>query len=291
MPRRVALKRKVRVERPDIFRYQDYRAFLRDWLEYLGSKDLGFSLKGLGERAGITGGYLSMILSGARVLSIKAFFKLSPHLQLNGSELGYFENLVKLAEFQPSNVRFSAVDQMSKYSTFQKLYPDDARFIEFMGKWYHSAIREMAALPGFRPDPEEIRARLNFNVPLSQVRDALEFLLSNGYLKINPDGTLSTTTDETLKCQGEVFTAVSTEYHKQMFTLAGTSTERNKPDERDVEGFTVAFNRARLEKARAIIQRAFDEIEQLQKTIEDGPNDSVYQVQLALFPLVGRKGT
>ena len=69
-------------ERPDLYRYHDYRAFLRDWIEYQRGTRPGFSLRSLSTESGLALGYLSMVLSVARRLTAEALQKLGRPLGL-----------------------------------------------------------------------------------------------------------------------------------------------------------------------------------------------------------------
>src|SRR4051812_18739322 len=86
-----------RSERPDVFKYHGYRDFLKDWLVHLKDVD-ALSMRRLASQAGIGSGYLSMILSGERNLTLNLLNKLFPLLKLTRAEENHVENLVKLAD-------------------------------------------------------------------------------------------------------------------------------------------------------------------------------------------------
>src|SRR6185295_18863017 len=99
--------------RPDIFTYHDYRAFLKDWIEFQRSARPGFSMRSLSAEAKLAVGYLPPVLSGARNLSMKALFKLLPVLGLTRPEQAYLENLVKLTA-DSQETRIEAVTRMKR---------------------------------------------------------------------------------------------------------------------------------------------------------------------------------
>ena len=81
------------ISRPDLYRYHDYRLFLRDRIEFLKKSKPDFSLRSLATQAGLAVGYLSMVLNDKRGLSSEAAARLMKPLGLNIQEVQYFELL------------------------------------------------------------------------------------------------------------------------------------------------------------------------------------------------------
>jgi uncharacterized protein (TIGR02147 family) len=277
-----------KASRPDIFQFHDYRTFLRDWFAFLKATRPGFSRRTLSAQAQLATSYLPMILSGTRELSLKILSKLAPHLHLSRTELSYLEKLVQLGTYENFEGKLVALDRMSRHASYQKRNPNEAEFFELMRNWYYVAIQQMANLEGFRADPEWIQEKLNFKVPLPELKAALSFLLEKGYLQQDEKGVFIPP-KETLTCQGEVFTAALTQFHKQMFTLASQSIEMSTPQERTVQGFTLAISAKRYEAVREIVNRAMADIEKLEKESEGETRERLYHVELAAFPITKGK--
>ncbi len=268
--------------KPDVFQYVDYRAFLKDWFAFL-KKEKKLLATHVAAQAQLSGGFLSMMLAGKRELSLDSALKLLPCLQLTKTERNYLENLVRLSQLDTGVSRVAAVRKMQSYTSFRKSHEKDAVFFQYVSNWYYAAIREMASLPGFSEDPEAIRARLRAKATLAEIKDALQFLEKHGFLKRNEEGKLSAA-QETLHARGLLYWTALTQFHKDMFEQATQSIEDASAEERDIQGYTLTMSPERFQKAREILNKALDELEKLSNETEANV-DSVYQVEIALFPL------
>ncbi len=268
--------------KPDIYRYHDYREFLKDWFRYLKENHKGFSLRNLSKKAGISAGYLPMVLAGSRHLSLKALSRLMPELDLKRAERSYLENLVTLGSTDSLSVRTEALEKMKRYRAYQKSNPREIEVYQYLTHWYYVAIREMAVTPGFKADPEWIQQQLRVPVALKEIKDALEFLLKNGYIRISPEGT-AVPPDKDVDCMGGVYRVALGQFHREMFTLAAQSIENTSSEQRTILGHTFAIRPEDFEKAREILNESLDKIRALGHTSQ--APDSVYHMEIALFPL------
>jgi uncharacterized protein (TIGR02147 family) len=277
----------IAAQRPDVYRYHDYRAFLKDWIAYRKTVRAGYSMRTLATEAKLASGYLPPVLSGARDLSMKALLKILPILGLNRPEQNYLESLVRLQISDSQEGRIAAVARMRRSSAYQRRNPNEAELFEYMSRWQYIAIREMAALPGFKADPDWIRSRLKTPVPAAEIEQALRFLGKHGYLNVLDDGTVAPPKEQ-IECAGGVYKVALTQYHRQMFGLAAESIDNSTAAERDLVGHTLVISDSKFEKARKILHEALDRIRDLGGATDGEGDSSVYHVELALFPLTKR---
>src|ERR1700719_961069 len=99
-----ALAEKGRTGGSLIFSYHDYRAFLKDWLNFMKASQ-NLSLRKFAEQTAISPAYISMILSGSRNLSKESFSKLLPVMKLDPSEKTYFELLISISDSESQEKR------------------------------------------------------------------------------------------------------------------------------------------------------------------------------------------
>jgi uncharacterized protein (TIGR02147 family) len=268
---------------PDLYRHNNYKSFLREWVAYRKRTERGFSLRRLEADAGFAVGYLSGILTGAREISLKALLKLIPLLKLTTEGEAYFENLVRLSIGDSQDTRLGALERMSASKNYQKQNPNEARLIQYFSRWHHVAIRELASIPGFKTDPKWIQSQLKVHVSLPQIREALHFLGESGLLKLNTDGT-ATVQERSLECLGSIFKSALTQYHRQMFELAAQSIDNTPGTERNLEGATISIDTDQFETVRNILQEAMTRIRTLSEaSAHRAPR--VFHVELAVFPM------
>src|SRR4051812_1868361 len=103
---------------PVVFRYHDYRAFLKDWLDHLKSQRK-LSLRELARRAGVAAGTLPMFLSGKRSLAEETLDKLLPHLELDEASSSYLRNLCRLAESESHDERARTLRRLRRFHGYQ----------------------------------------------------------------------------------------------------------------------------------------------------------------------------
>lgn len=269
-------------QKPDIFGYHDYRKFLNDWIEYQKVERRTFSLRLLAKESGLAVSYLSMMLKGIRSLNPKAVEKLVPRLSLSTNERSYFDLLIVLGNSSAQEARLDALERMKRFKSYRRQNPKEAEVYQYLTRWYYVAIREMAALDGFRADPEWIQERLRHRVDLKEIRQALDFLKSNGYLEVKADGT-AIPPEKTLDCQGGVYRIALSQFHREMLNQAARSIDLVPREQRNLMGHAMVLDQGTYEQAAEIIHQAIEKIRALQPKSLDG--EAVYYTEFALFPL------
>ncbi len=269
------------IDRPEIFKYSDYRTFLKDWLVFKKASQSKFSLRGLSRQAGLASGYLPMVTGGKRELSQAALSKLIPFLGLNPAEQSFFENLLVLGISDSHEARVIAIERMQDYKKYQTHNQKDNEVYTYLSHWYYVAIREMADLAGFQLEAEWIQSKLNYSVPLKDIKDAIEFLKINEYLKINEKGEVIPP-EKSLNCSGPIYRMALAKFHREIFDLAIQSIDRVNSSDRNIQGHTMAVSSEGFLKAQDILNEAIEKIREIGRAEQNG--DRVYHLEVALFP-------
>jgi len=268
--------------RPDLFRYHEYRSFLKDWLTWL-KVGQSLSLREIARKAGVGAAFLSMVISGKRELSSKALKKLTPALQLTTQEASYFQSMVTLGTAQTQDVRLQALAKMKRFRSYRNLNPKEIEVYQYLTHWYFVAIREMTALPDFKLDPKWIQSKLRAPVDIADIKRALTFLTENGFITQLPDGSI-TPPDKNLDCTGGVYKVALTQYHNEMLELASAAIQNTPSAERTLLGHTLHIPEKSFDQAREILNEAVEKL----KALETATCDSIYHAEFALFPLTRR---
>ena len=269
-------------KRPEIFGYHDYRAFLRDWFEFLKESRPGFSLRSLSRDADVANGYLPMVLSGTRNLSSKAAQKLLPHLGLNNSERSYFQSLHTLSETESPSAKIEAFDKLQKFRAYREQNPKESETYRYLTRWFYVAIREMAAMPSFKLDASWIQRQLRTAIPLNEIKQALEFLVKARYIEPAAQGKAVLPTKD-VECVGGIFRIALSKFHREMLQLAALSLESTPGEERTICGHTLAIPSKKFEAVKGILDEALKKIASLDFGADE--KDIVYHVVLSAFPL------
>jgi uncharacterized protein (TIGR02147 family) len=281
---RAKSNQKMGLARPNIFSYHDYRKFLTDYLEHQKHTRPGFSMRKLSRDLNIASGYLPMVLSGERQLSKEALTVMLPVMALSKTEQKFFQALHDLGSARSRELRLEALGRMKKFIEYRKHNPDEALAYEYLTHWYYVAIRELAATPDFKAEPEWIQKRLRFRLTLKEIKDALEFLFSKGYLLLRENGKIELA-EKNINCMDGIFRISLAQFHKQMLMLADQSLDKATEFERKILGHTFAVPASRYQRANAIIEEAFKKMQELEKETTSEQIDTVLHTTFAVFPL------
>ncbi|HEX4925914.1 MAG TPA: TIGR02147 family protein [Bdellovibrionales bacterium] len=273
---------------PDIFTYHDYRAFLRDWFEYLKKTDGGFSLRGLAKQSGISSAYMPMVLSGRRRLSEDNLNKIILSLRLDPAQRSYLRILCQFADSRTQEDSLKALERAQRFQSYKQLNPKEAETSSYLSNWHYVVIRELAATPEFKDDAHWLQEQLRFHVPLSEIEKALTFLKAYKFIDRREDGSFYLP-EKQIDCVGEVFRVVLSQFHKKMFQLGAKAIEDVPSTERLITGLTMSLSPKSFEKVKALLDHTMSELERIAS--EETQPEAVYHVSLAGFPLTQTEGT
>ncbi len=273
--------------RPDIYNFHDYRAFLLSWLRFLKESVAQFSVRKLAKDSGVSESYLSMIISGERTLSEGQLAKLLPHLGLSQSEQMYLGWLRTVVESSDQEIRLEALKKIENFREDREMNPLEIETYHYLSNWHYVVIRELAALPDFKPDPRWIRSKLKTKVSLAQIRKGLDFLTAHGFIEVS-DERYSRSQRSTKKILGKVASLkpALSRFYKEMLSLACDSIDNAANEEGDISAHTCAIPAEKVHEARRILEEARERIVQL---TEAHPSpDTVYHFSFLAFPLTKR---
>jgi len=271
---------------PDIFGYHEYREFLRDHLQYLKATQQ-LSLRQIAKKSGVSESYISMVISGSRRLSEGQLQKLVPALQLERSAASYLGWLIDVVDADSPEAQLEALKKVQGFRSYRNLNPLEVRTYKYLEHWYHVAIRELAHVTGFNPDPKWVQAALRFKVGLAEVKQAIEFLIENRFLEFDAHGGLKKS-GKLITCESGVLKAAMTKFHTEMLTLAAHSLTDTDSEERNITAFTSPLPSECVPEAKRILEEARQKIVEL--TQRAGPGDTVYHFGFLAFPLSRKPG-
>lgn len=271
---------------PDIFQYHEYRVFLRDQLRHLKSSQR-ISLRQVAKRSGVSESYISMVISGQRRLSEDQLKKLVPALQLERSEASYLSWLIEVVDAVSPEAQLEALKKIQRFRGYQNLNPLEIETYKYLEHWYHVAIRELAQVTGFDPDPKWVQAALRYKVGLPEIKEALNFLVEHKFLQRDAHGRLSKP-DKLVQCKTGVLKAALTKFHTEMLTLAAQSISEIDSEERNISAFTTALPAEVVPEAKRILEEARQKIVELAQ--KSGPGNTVYHFGFLAFPLSHKSG-
>lgn len=268
---------------PNIFEYLDYREFLRDYYE-AGKENLSaFSYRYLARLAGFSSpNFFKLVMDGDRNLSSVSVDKFARALKLDRDEKRFFEDLVEFNQAETAEEKNEAFEQIAASQRFRRARRIDTSMFEYLSRWYHPVIRELAAREDFRDDPEWIAQHLEPSVAVEKVADSLELLFEMDLLHREPDGTI-TRGNPSLTTGHEVRSLAIGNYHRQMLERAEESIETVERSLRDISALTVCIDPENVEDLKERIHAFRESL--LDLCDRDENPRAVYQMNFQLFPL------
>jgi uncharacterized protein (TIGR02147 family) len=267
---------------PDVLQYSNYRTYLADYYEAKKAQSPIFSHRYFAQKAGISSpNYLKLVMDGKRNLTKKSLVKFAAGLGLKGLRAEFFENLVffNQAEALPErNVYYGLILRTRAKAGLRRL--DEAQFHLF-SDWRHIAVRELAAVKGFRPDARWVTKKMGKAITEKEAEESLKLLAVLGLLKKTANGFAQS--DVNITTADEVRSLLVKNYHHQMIRMAAASLDNLPSAQRDISSITIPIHARDFAKVKEQIQLMRKEL--LNLAAEPGAGEDVVQVNIQLFPL------
>lgn len=268
---------------PDVFRYLDYRAFLRDWFDARKAANPRFSHRAFVRRTGQKSpSLLADVMERRRNLTPALIPAFISAMKLERDEGRFFEKLVALDQARTPEDRNAAWEQLAATRRFREARRVEGDSFRYLSHWHYPAIRELAKRPDFQADPAWLAATLRPKVTPAQAAQALDALFELGMLVRDGDAVVQA--EGAVVTPREVVGLAVDNYHRGMLALASEGIRGFKAAERHYTGVTVCVPEALMPELKQEIN-AF--AERLLELCDGASGDAqrVFQINLNTFPL------
>ena len=272
-----------------VFTYIDYRLYLRDFYEESKSRTTYFSYRFFAQKAGLNAPILlKMVIDGKRNLSRKTIQKFIKGLNLKEKEAVYFRNLVLFNQAKTTLEKYEyySILQSMAQQVPQHIMEDD-HFVYF-DKWYYSVIREGICHYDYNDDWKAIAACVTPVITADQAREAVEWLLKNGFIRKKKQGGYEQV-QKAITTRSEVRSLIVRNFNRKMIRLAENSLDAFDVKQRYATGVTVGLTHESYTMLVAEIEAFRDRIVHIADKVEEP--DKVCQINIQLFPLMQNPGT
>lgn len=265
-----------------VYEYSNYRSFLSARYEELKVEQPGFTYRKLAKVCGFKSpGFYHLIVSGKRNLTNAAAQKLAKGLGLEHKETIYFCSLVKFNQSTSLEERAEAAKKILELKQIQSVFSIGPELMDYYKNWYYPVIREMVRLNDFQELGRWIVDCLQEQISVFQAREALESLENMGFLK-RENGKLKQSHAH-VKTPDEAPSILMANFHYQMIKFAAESIANIHHTQRDISGLTLTVSKSMLPEMKKLI--ADFRASFIKLASQSSEHDSVYQVNVQLFPL------
>ena len=270
-----------------VFKYTDYRKFLRDFYQERKSATPSFTHRFIAQKVGFkSGGHFSLILDGKANISITFIERITRFIGLSKKEAGYFQNMVLFNQARRHDDKKRYFENMLSYTDAAVRIVDAAQY-EFYDKWYYSALRELCAFCPLSDDGDfaQIGRMLDPPITDSQARRAfallkrLELIHADETGRYHPkDRHISTGYDaSSLSINTFILNALD---------LAKQSIDRFPREERNLSWLSLSVSE---EGYASIVEELRQTRRRIMNIVENDKNtDRVYLLNYQLIPLSKR---
>lgn len=268
----------------NIYRYLDYRQFLRDFYEERKRTTKSMSLRNFAKSAGLASwNYLKLVMEGKRNLTPESVGKFAIALRLKKREADFFRSLVWMNQAIDPEEKQRHFEELLVHQRFCKIHHIERDVYALLSHWYIAAVHELVALPGFDADPYWIANQLVPKISPAEAKQALQVLERLRLIVVDARTGKARHTKAHCTTPHEVASIAAVSFHDGMLALARQAIRQVPSHQRDISGLTLALSRKQFDAARAII-REFRR--KLHATFADhSAAEAVYQVNIQLFPV------
>jgi uncharacterized protein (TIGR02147 family) len=266
---------------PNVFDYLNYHLFLKDFYDLRKARNAFFSYRYLGKLLSLDAGFLVKVMQGKLALPEKCLPPLIKACAFQGREADYLSELILYGRAK------SIKDIKFHFENMIALRGMDSRKVElgqyaFYQKWYHSAIHCLLMFHEFSGDFKALAAKLSPAISVKDAKESVQLLMELGFLEKSAQGVYRVT-DVRLTSGEKWQSAAIRNFQEECWNLAGESWTRHPKEVRDLSTVTITVCSRQLEEIRQRIKELRQSL--LHMGAEGGEPDSVYQMNIQLFPL------
>lgn len=277
-------------QKPNIFKYIDYRQFLKDYYSHKKAGSREYSYQILTNKIGLCApSHLLYIINGKRNISSKTLGSFAKALGLSDREQKYFDTLVSFNQAKNTHSRKSYYEQLLplyKKEHGRKLKVNQYRFLS---SWYGPVILEMIRLKNFEESPHWIARQLKNQITPLQAKEMLSLLIELELVKRDEFDKLQVvdahiTTPETVR------DVAALEFQDQMIEQSQKALHESKEETwKKINGLTAALSPEQLKRIEEHLREFRNKLlVELEKSDENA--DAVYQLNINFFSVTKIQG-
>lgn len=270
----------------NIYNYDDYRAYLREYYLVAKQANKEFSYRFFAKIARVPPNYLKLIIDAKRNLTPSKTFQFAQTIGLSGNEAEFFRILVLFTQsksLEEKNDYFQKLNTIRRTTCHTEI-PEKTH--EALSRWEYYAIREMVNLHEFKNDPKWISKRLKGMMKPKEVEAAIQTLLELHLLTRDDNGVLKQV-DAILKTTDDTMDIAIQNFHRAIIDRAKKALDDAVTD-REFRSMTVALSHNTLVELKEKIKAFQRELLAYIVSCEKDPSE-VYQLNIQLFSLTGKK--
>ncbi len=269
-----------------VFIYDDYRAFLRDFFEEQKKLKSFFSHRYFTKKSGLSSpSFVLDIIKGKYNLTMKTLPRMLKGLGLRGKKARYFEYLVWFNQSREAAEKEAYRRKMSEIRKTSRFFNLGKKHWKYFEDHTYALIRELAAYAPGR-SPGELGALCIPPVPERRVREILHDLCDMGLLVARPEGGYDQSAPALSTKSAPP--SLTRAYRHRILQMGIRASEIMSPGQRYCAHTTLSMSEKSFREAMAILDEAREKIINL--ALNDERVEQVTCLVLQHFPFTKNFG-
>jgi uncharacterized protein (TIGR02147 family) len=265
----------------NVFRYDDYRAFLADYFEEQKTIGKSFSHRSFAQKAGFSSHtFCPLVIKGERSLTDDSAEKIIHALPLKDKASEYFRTLVRYNQAKSSDEKrnlFENLEVLRDKTKFSKL---DKKAYPFFDAWYYPAVRALAAYSDWAGDHRKLAKMVRPQITVDEARTAVSALVSAGML-IKESETVYRVHSKKITT-ADVPAIVRNKNRRDILQRCISNSESLTVDERYLAYTTLATTGKTYKKIAEYLDKVRENV--IEMVIADEGSDTVYELVFNVVP-------
>lgn len=271
----------------NIFDYNDFREFLKDYYEEQKAKKTGFTYARFSQSAKIRSpNYYKLVMDGQKNLTAGNLVKFSLALKFEDQEKDFFEALVQFNQSTNKTEREYFFDRLkrlreSRNGCLTRKMLEEYEF-ESISSWTYHAVMLLTHLETFRESPRWISSKLYGLVSESEVVAILARLEAIGLLKRDANGRLRQS-HKRIKTRPDLQRQSAAIFYEGLLARASQGLKIGLPNEREYGAYMVGISPEQLPELRRKVREFMSDLNEW--ALENEDPTQIYAFVFSGFPL------
>lgn len=269
-----------------IFRYTDYRKYLKELFPEIKKEKPYFSHRYLCRKLGLkSNNFMVLVIQGKRNLSQKMSITLSETLHHSDSEMEYFSSMVEYAQAQDSTQKERWFGKMMEIRRNESSLTIEDHQYEYYSNWYNAPIGELAPIMGYPLDYNKLSKALIPPITVAEAKRSIQLLLELGILEDTGSSFVlkhSWFSSKRNRMSDSLRMSILT-FLRKMCRMGPGSWRRFSAREYDFSNVIVTVSDEAYKKVVRELHKCMEKIATIEEL--DQEKDRVYNINLHVFPL------
>lgn len=271
-----------------VYDFTDYRSFLKEFYNQMKEINKNFSYQMFSDKAEIKSrGFLYNVIQGKRKLDQAHVLGLVSAMKFDKHETEYFEHLVSYnnANAMKEKAYFFEKLMAVKSKGNSAWEPQIVRNeqYDFYSQIHHSIIRSLIGIHKVSDDFQALAKSIFPKLTVGQIKKSVTLLEKLGFIRRKEFDDSYELIENHISTLPDVQSLAIKNYHKQSGELALTALSDLPVNERNISSVMVGISKNSYARLCTEIEIFRNKISKIAE--EDNDPDTVYQVNIQLFPL------